>query len=258
LWLLGGAVLASVPSLATFPSGRLMTLPSIGSAAAVAVVLHEAWKARAQVSMKMLSYGIIAVHALLPVAVWVALPLLFGTLDTRAREVIAASPLEEGDISEVTQIAINPPDPVLAMYTDIIRRYQGRPLPKAWHFLTMSPYGYRMTRVDERTLEMEWVNGEMQTTLPEQLVRNHLHPLVPGDVVNLDAFDAKILDVGERGPTRVQFTFREPLESPKLAFYIWGREGFEKYTPLPVGTTVDLPPAKGLMNLNFIMGKTAL
>lgn len=256
LWLLAGAVLASIPSLATFPSGRLMTLPSIGSAAAVAVVLHEAWKARPQLSLRVLSFGIIGMHALLPLAVWVAGPLLFGTLDARAREVIAASPLEEGDISGVTQVAINPPDPVLAMYTDIIRRYLDRPLPKAWHFLSMSSCGYRMTRTDERSLELEWVGGEMQTSLPEQLVRNRLHPMVPGDVISLEAFDAKIIDVGEHGPTRVRFTFREPLESPKLAFYIWGREGFEKYTPLPVGDTVELPPARGLMDLNFIMGKT--
>ena len=254
VWLLAGAALSCAPSLATFPSGRLMTIPSIGTTAVLAVVLHEAWKARSQKLVRVFAYVLIAMHVVLPLAVWVAGPLLFGTLDARAREVIAASPLEEGDISEVTQIAINPPDPVLAMYTDIIRRYLDRPRPKSWMFLTMSPCGYRMTRTDDRTLEIAWIDGEMMTTLPEQLVRSPLHPFVPGDVIALDAFDARILDVGKHGPTHVRYTFKEALESPKLAFYIWGSETFENYTLPKVGETVELKQGYGLTNLDFIMG----
>jgi hypothetical protein len=45
-WLLAGAVLALLPVTSTVPSNRLLLVPSLGCAAAVAVVLSHWWRTK--------------------------------------------------------------------------------------------------------------------------------------------------------------------------------------------------------------------
>lgn len=253
LWLLAGAVLSAVPSLATFPSGRVMTLPSIGTAAALAVVLHQAWMARAHWPLRAIAYGVLLIHVVLPPLVWIGGPLLFARIDYLGSKAIAESPFDEGDISEITQIAINPPDPFVGLYPTIMRMHQNRPLPAAWQTMSIAPFAHRITRVNEHALDLEVVDGEMLTMLFEQLVRSPRHPLLPGDLVSFDTYQVRVMDVGQRGPTRVRFSFDEPLESPRIVFYEWRDGNFKVFTPPPVGESVLLEKTIGITNPGYFL-----
>jgi len=253
-FLLAGAALSSVPALATFPSGRLMTLPSLGSAALLAYALRYLVKRRPDVRWARAgTAALVAVHAAIPLLAWVTLPPLFRFIDWRVTHAIERAEFPREDLDGYVIVAVNPPDPFAAMYTPILRVYDGVMEGKRFYFLSMAPFAHEVTRVDERTLELRVVDGEMLTTLFERLVRNRAHPIVPGERFRFSDMTVHVLDVGDFGPRRVRFEFRRNLDDPKMWLMVWEEGRFVRYTPPPVGESELLERTRGLMNLEFLL-----
>lgn len=256
LWMLAAAVLSTAPALATFPSGRLMTLPSLGTAPVIAMVLQWAWRHWDRKPLRWLSRGLLTLHVGVALLFWLALPLFLSVADARGNAALEASKLDEGeDLAQVRQIAINPPDPYHAMYPAVLGRFLGKAEPEGWNMLSMAPYPHKLTRVDERTLDLEWVDGEMLGTLFEKLVRSPKYPYQVGDKVVRGAFTAQILSMGKEGPNKVRFVFRAPLEDKGLAFYVWEKGRFVRYTPPAIGESELLEQTRGLFDPGFILGR---
>lgn len=253
-WLMAGAVLSTAPTLATFPSGRLMTLPSLGTAAALAILLCHAWSRRAGKPWRALALLLLFVHAAGPLAIWTGLPVLFARLDDTGRAAILDPAIAREDARDVSQIALNPPDPFVGMYPYLVRLQARAPMPATWQVLSLAPHAHRYTRVDDRTLEMEIIDGEMFTMLFEQLVRSPKRPMLPGDTVDVEAFRARVIDVGEYGPTRVRFTFKKSLDDPSIELLEWGGKGFRRLAPPPVGESVLLEKSTGITSPAYILG----
>jgi hypothetical protein len=256
LWLLAGAILSTAPALATFPSGRLMTVPSIGTAAALAMVLQWAWNHAERRPMRWFGRGMVVVHGVLAAAFWTGLPVLLAVADWRGNAAIAASNLYAlPGMGQVRQIAVNPPDPFHALYPPLLGRFNGEPEAAGWSILSMSNNAHRITRVDDRTLEVEWLDGEMLASLFEKLVRSPGHPYEVGDRVERAAFTAEILGLGDEGPNHVRFVFDAPLEDPTLAFYLWEGNRFVPWQLPAIGEQRTYDRTRGLFDPEFITSR---
>ncbi|MBI1320326.1 MAG: hypothetical protein GC168_15470 [Candidatus Hydrogenedens sp.] len=252
-FLLAGSVLSTLPALATFPSGRLMTIPSLASAAVLAVLLHQAWQNRQ--SLRLARLGVVAivlVHVLTPALLWATVPFGLRHISQRGHEAAAAAQVDPEGIEERTLVFINPPDPFAGMYSIMLRRYDGLPRPAGWYFLSMAPYDHEVTRVDDHTLNLRVVDGEILTTIFEKLVRNKHHPLLPGEILRFRDFDVEILAVGDSGPSRMQFRFKRSLDDPKLELLEWRNSRMQHFTPPAVGETVYLERTRGLFDWDFL------
>jgi hypothetical protein len=223
-WLLTGAVLATLPGAAGIPGDRVLFLPNLGVAAALAVVLLRAggralgsplaaWPAR-------LGVGLFAlVHVVLG-------PLLFAAgatqLASSSRTALALASKAEIPAREgIHVLGIGLSDPSLGMYLGPALWIAPRPdpRPRIVELLSMSSHDHRVKRTDDDTLEIAIVGGTMLED--GFFVRPSDAPLRKGDVVPLDTWTVRILDDSEGRPTRFSITFDRPVDDPSIALVVW-------------------------------------
>jgi hypothetical protein len=253
-WLLTGAVLATLPGAAGIPGDRILFLPDLGVAAALAVVLLRAgrratgtglvsWPAR-------LGVGLFAlVHVVLG-------PLLFAVgsaqlassshaaLDLASK---AQIPAREG----VSVVGIGLSDPLVGMYLGSALWIAPRPepRPRVVDLLSMSSHDHRIKRRDDRTLEIAIVGGTMLEDAFERVVRASDAPLRTGDVIALGAWTVRILDDIQGQPTRFSVTFDCPVDDPSIALVVWQDGALRALEPPAIGSEVLLKHQVGPMGI---------
>jgi hypothetical protein len=253
-WLLTGAVLATLPGAAGIPGDRILFLPNLGVAAALGVVLlrsgsrapgqtASAWPARAGVGLFAL------VHVVLG-------PLLFAVgsaqLAWSSRAALALTSKAEIPAREgVNVIGIGLSDPLLGMYlgSSLWIAARPEPRPRVVDLLTMSSHDHRITRTDEKTLEIAIVGGTMLEDAFERVVRGSDAPLRTGDVVPLDTWTVRILDDVEGRPTRFSLTFDRPVDDPSIALVVWQDGALRALEPPAIGHQVLLKHQAGPMGI---------
>lgn len=222
-WLALGAAFATLPALATFPSGRLLILPSIGACAVLAALMHPLITASTTLKrpVRILALALITTHIALPPFAW-----LGASLAVPALMHLSAPAFEEVNLATDTStprriICLFAADPYTGFYPDFMRRYLGYAQPLGWQTLSMAPFDHEITRTGENAFEMAIPNGEMLSTPFERLLRTHRLPFRPGDVVECDGFRVEILECGAWGPSRIRFDFQRGLDDPQFQFLAW-------------------------------------
>ncbi|MBI2432863.1 MAG: hypothetical protein HYV26_08335 [Candidatus Hydrogenedentes bacterium] len=250
-WLILGSAVSAIPVLATFPSGRLLLLPSFGGAAVIAVILRYWWRAGRAASWAVRACGILlaAIHLFLAPWAWPGLAVLVHDVDSRAREVLLASKLPRDAKAQV--VMINGPDPLMGMYPRIMLEYLGAPVPAGWWTLLMSPHDLMLRRIGPRAIELEILDGELLTEQYEQLFRSPKDALKAGDVLSAREVAVQVLAAGDSGPTRMRFTFA-PAFFEHAVFLVWKDGGFRKAQLPPVGEAMHLPRETGFFNVDFL------
>lgn len=245
-WLFTGAALSLVPMLSVFPSNRLLLVPSVGGALAIAVVLRHAWRplARTVVSRGMgaVGWGLALIHLVLSPLYW---PLLsqgvaqLGAITQKMVQVTAGE-VELERLPEQHVVVLTPGDPVRGIYTAAIWAFYGKPVPRSWRTLSLSPEGHVFTRTGPASFELELTQGHFHTSEFEALFRSPRYRLKTGAQVELEHMRATVLAADEQGPTRLGFEFDAPLESPSFVFLHWKDGGLRRFQLPPVGTRVGL------------------
>lgn len=248
-WLLGGAALSLLPVSASFLSGRLTAVGSLGGHVAVAALILDghrrllAWRTTRQPApvRTTIAAVLLVAHAVLA-PVWGVLDLrVLRAYNEAGRKAALRMPVPDESVREQRWIALTAIDPMTLIYPPWIRRAQGKPLPQSWWVLSMAPYPHTMTRVSARALELEVVGGAMLETPVERLFRGHDNRLQAGDTIELDGLTVRIDAVDELGsPTRVRYAFDRPLDDPSLQFFVVSPKGFLRYPIGPVGSTVSI------------------
>lgn len=252
-WLLAGAALSTIPVMASFPSGRLLLVPSVGGSAAIAVLIRHGWRLRqgeiAPASrrtarpLRILGGVLVAIHLILAPLTWPVSTFLLTRIGHATVEAILTAEVDESRLAGQQVMAINSGDPMTAFYPLLVREYFKRPVPEKWRALSMAPYAHRLTRTGENSFEVEIVDGEMFTTFFEELVRPSRAPFAPGDVVHLDGADITVLETGDYGPRRLACRFEASLEDPRYVFLTWREEKFRRLEMPAIGESVFLPLA---------------
>lgn len=216
-WLGIGSLLALPPFLAPFSSGRLLLVCSLGSAAVIAVIIREGWPLRPHPVFG-LARVFVVLHLIIAPLVWLVLSPGYAFANAKIVQAVADIELDDARVAQQQVMLINPSDPVLGIYASAMRQVWGQPMAAAWRPLSFAPFDHEFTRTGPNAFELNIVNGEMLTTIPECIARSASNPFHAGDVRRFSEFDVTILEVGEYGPKRMAFQFREPLEDPR---YVW-------------------------------------
>lgn len=244
-WLGLGSTLSLLPLAATFPTSRLLLIPSFGGMVVVGAVLHRwfaSWEARAREPgeglRRFLCGGMVRIHTVYaPFLLW-GLIVAVGAATATGTEKYLGADFDDQGIGERRVALVASPDPMAALYPVIVRQLNGHAAPKAWWPLSFVPRDHRLSRVDERTFDLEVLGGQMMETEFEVLFRHPDHPLAVGDRFELDGMGAEVLRIREHGPDLVRFRFDRPLEDPSLLFLTW-QEGELREVEMPkVGESV--------------------
>ncbi|HNR31582.1 MAG TPA: hypothetical protein PKI11_11900 [Candidatus Hydrogenedentes bacterium] len=230
-WLALGGLLALPPFLSPFTSGRLLLVSSLGGAAVIAVIARAAWRQR---RFRSLGGAFIALHVMGAALAWLALSPGFALVNRHFEQAAENAPLDDTLIADQQVMVINPQDPVLAIYTLAMRIHKGHPEPAAWRPLSLAPHDHAITRTAANTFNLEVLDGEMLATLAESIARGADNPLTVGETLR---FEVAILEKGARGPKKVAFRFRAPLEDPRYVWLAWENGLLRRFELPAVGET---------------------
>jgi len=237
-WLAAGAVLGLVPSVAVFPSDRLLLAPSLGALAVFAAFLQALWRQRSKLAAKFALLVLGSAHLLFPFAGWALSP---NTLEKMARAVErgALEPRLTPEQLSRRLVAFAAPDFAQTLYLSLVRRREMLPMPESWNVLSFAPYAHRVTRRSDRSFELEVVGGSMGGTLYEQMLRSERLPLNAGDRVRLWHSWVTVLESDGAHVRRLRLDLDD--EPAAWQFVQW-REG--RVVPL------ELPPVGGSLLLD--------
>ena len=245
-WLTAGSLLGLLPSLAIFPSDRLLLLPSLGGAAVVAVLLQSLWADRTRWSARLPLAVLGAAHLLFPLSGWLLGP---GTLSKMARSVERAG-LEPGLTPPQASrrlIAVAAPDFAQTLYLPLVRMREKLPLPESWNVLSFAPRDHRLTRLSDRSFEVEVVDGALFESVYEQMVRGGQNRLDPGDRVRLWHAWVTVIDSDGYHVRRLRLDLDEGAEA--WQFVQWKDGRVVPLDPPEVGSSVRLARQKGAFDL---------
>jgi hypothetical protein len=102
-----------------------------------------------------------------------------------------------------------------------------------------------LQRSDERTLEVDIVDGALLEGPLESLFRPESAPLRAGDRLPLGAWTVQILQEISGRPTRFAVLFDRPLDDPSLSFLIWKNGGLRALVVPRVGQRVHVKHEPG-------------
>ncbi len=245
-WLFAGAFLSLLPGAAVFPSNRLLLVPGLGSAVAVAVVLVHArreWVRGWRPKGLMAGAAVLTlVHLVLPPLLWPAFLFGLNTLNARGDAMLQVTrrELDEARLPGQRVVTLAVPEPLSAMYAPIILAAQGMPKPRAWWTLTLSPEPHVFTRTGPAAFELALTQGRFLTSEFEHLFRGPTHPLPQGAKVDLGGLRVTVLEADAGGPTRVGFELDTPLEDPSLVLLHWRDGALRRFTAPSEGARISL------------------
>ncbi len=233
-----GSAISLLPVLSTFPSGRLLLGPSVGSAAVIALVLHagwDRWRGRRR--------GLAAAAGLLAFIhlgwSWLGWPLQAAglhALDAALVEGSLTMALDESRVADQDVAVLAAPDPMIAIYGGLLWIHHGRVGGRTWWPLSMSTNTHRVVQVTDDAFELHWEDGAAVTTVYEQLFRDDAHPLLAGDITRLEHFTVEVLRDDGQWPTAARFTFDRALDDPSLVFLAWEGGRYQQHTWQGPGT----------------------
>lgn len=245
-WLLLGAALSLLPVMATFPSNRLLLVPSLGALVAVAAVLVRAWRSQARGwrarGMKV-GAGVLALaHLVLAPLLWPGMSLLLRQMNAQGEPVYQAleQQLDFARLPGQRVVALPIPIPGFGLYLPMVMAARGMPKPEAWWTLSMSLEPHVLTRTGPTSLELSLTRGRFFTSEFEKVFRGPTYPLPRGSRVELQGLRVTVLEADAEGPSRLGFEFDLPLEDPSFVFLEWKDGGPHRFTPPPVGARVAL------------------
>ncbi len=246
-WIVG-AVLAAVPSCATFPADRLLSWVAIGAMPALAYLfaglVDESWRRkeplwRPKITM-FVALGLALLHLVIA-------PLTFpmrarGAEAVRKMLALANDSVPKTpEISEKTVVFVNPPADPFVGFLPFIRADLGEPLVGTQRWLATGSTEVLVERLDEHTLRVRPKDGFLLSP-SEQLLRSPRRPLEKNQRIELEGMTVEITEVGWDGrPAEAVMRFSRPLEDPG---YIWLKWEGRQYVPfeLPeIGGQVVLP-----------------
>ncbi len=244
-----GSLLSFVPLLPSVPSGRLLVAPSVGGAVLIAALIVDAWDRlrRPRRTAGAWARGVVCGGLALGHLGLAPLVTHFGAkMWTESQRFVRhhylAAPLDDTRLARQRVVVLNALDPNTLIFPPNVLRLAGRPVPRSWHVLTMTPDTARFTRTSPTRLEVSVDTEEGMLEVPTALFFRSLNrPLRVGDVQRAGGMTIETLAVGKWGPTRLAFEFDAPIDGDSRVFLMLTPSGILR-VPLPrEGAPLILP-----------------
>lgn len=257
-WLLLGALLSALPALATFPSGRLLTLPSMGACALMGVFLHYTICSSKRIwgpLTRLVAGLLLTIHVFVPPMVWagasVAIPLFSHLTDDAFRTI----ELDEKSVARQRVFCLFAADPYTGFYPVVMRRYFNYTPPRGWQILSMAPANHEVTRTGERQFELRVIDGEILATPFERLMRSHAYPMKTGDTVVCSGFTVTVLEAGKWGPRRIRLDFEKSLDDDEFVFLAWQGGRLAQFHWPAIGESALLKVSEGYFGWKYFKSR---
>lgn len=247
-WLLLGSLFAALPALATFPSGRLLTLPSLGACALVGAFLEPCLRRAASVIPRLsrvTALGLVLIHIFLAPLSWVGASIVIPTFTRLSEDAFRDVELDPEKVAAQRVFCLFAADPYTGFYPVVMRRYLNYPSPLGWQTLSMAPADHEVTRTGSNRFELTVLDGEMLATPFERLLRSHAYPYQAGDVVSCAGFQIRILETGDWGPRKISLEFDKALEDDAYAFLAWQEGKLKRFDWPAIGQGTRLKVSEG-------------
>ena len=233
-----GMVLAAIPVCASLPGERLLLTLGIGASPLLARLCRQfAEQTRAQ------QRPIVAVVVVLHVfASPLGLPLKAAAFEPVARAIdrLDADVPRSSQLPQQSLIIINSPVTVLSSYAQLVRAVRGEPRPERELMLASASSEISVSRRGPRELRVELEKGFLrrpeETHYRADCMRNT-------EKVDLRGVSMRVASRTPDGrPKAVDFTFAEPLESPRYLLRAYRDGHLVPWQPPAAGTVERFPP----------------
>jgi len=238
-----------LPSVATFPSNRLLVIPGLGALTAAVLVVRHLWTHRGWRPAGLVS-GLSAVllvllHGVLAVPTWAGLAWMLKTGVARAEQnhqavVSELDPAGAPNRHVVTLMS----DPLSSLTVAANYALKTQRFPKSWRLLSMAQGDHVFTRSGPATLDMELASPDKRLleSEPERFLRAPPLPMPRSETLSGMRIDVVASD--DRGIQRLRFTFEVPLDDPSLVFLHWENNVLRPLRIPPPGTRwTEHPPS---------------
>lgn len=239
-WLLLGTLGALLPLLAGTPGGRNLMVPFVGVAGLLGIALFHWWThIRCQNSLLgwlavPICLGVGFVHLGLAPYRWFTEPRGFRAASEQLAAQVAQIDYLRPDIADQRTVFLTVQFQQFWMGY-FIRHLENMPMPARWWLLSAAGCEHRYQRPSANVLVLETVAGQMMVTQLEIALRGRDHPIQAEETFTLEGLEVRVLAVGDRGPTGVEFTFDRSLDDPSLNFLASRHGQLVRVEPPPVG-----------------------
>jgi hypothetical protein len=233
-WLSLGALLAVLPTLATWPTDRLLLPASFGACAVAGSVLQAAWVTKRRLVVGWASVAFLV----LPLVTWGLLPTVFRAWD---RGVTRTMTEGERGFEHERVVVLSSTDFAPAMYGTAVAALKGYALPTTWHVLSMSPSAVTVTRTDATHFELALAEGRMIDSIFEENFRATRFPFATGDTVPLEGLRVTVQRVEGGHPISISVQLERPLTD--FTFVWFDGERFARVSLPDSGHVLELPRA---------------
>ena len=248
-WLGIGAFLAAAPALATFPSGRLLLLPSIGACAWLGLFLSRAifelGRGMGDRATRCIACYFLVVHFFLAPLTWVGASVAVPVFIRLSEDAFHSIELDAAKVANQRVFCLFAADPYSGFYPVVMRRYLNYPPARGWQILSLAANDHEVTRTAPNRFELRVLEGEMLSTPFERLLRSHAYPLKKGDIVACDGYRVTVLDAGSWGPRSIALDFDKSLDDAEFEFLAWQGGRLAHFAWPPIGQTALLKVSEG-------------
>lgn len=243
-----GGVLATLPTCMTFPTGRTMTLPSVGLVGLAALIGagvfdSAAWVPAAGARWRtwIRSYALWACGARLvlsPIALQVNLQqiaMLNGIMSRMTADLPVSAEAESKRL-----LLTNAPDTVFAPYLVVGPRSRGERLPSRILTMAGGARDVEVTRVDEQTVHVRAVGGFYREGT-ELVTRSAKSPMAVGTKVLLSDVTIEVRETTPDGnPVEAAFRFAGSADAEAFVWARWEGPRLVVIHPPPVGERLTI------------------
>lgn len=231
-WLGLGAVLAVLPTLATWPTDRLLLPASFGACAVTGAVLERAWVTKRRLVVAWASVAFVV----LPLGTWVLVPTVFRAWD---RGVARAVTDGERGFERERVVVLSSTDFAPAMYGTAVAALHGFAPPTTWHVLSMAASAVTVQRTDATHFALDARDGRMVDSIFEENFRGTRFPFAPSDTVALDGLKVTVTRVDGGRPVAIAVELLRPVA--EYTFVWFDGEHLARVALPETGHLLELP-----------------
>jgi hypothetical protein len=236
-WLALAGVVALLPGVAGYPTGRVLLVPDLAFAAILGSILARGMAAPRP---GMLLALLLAVAHLL----WSPLCELHDqhALGRRGRFTERVAREVRGLVPPGGRaILVAASDPFVFLYPHAVLAGTARGAVTCWSVLSAARGRHRLTRTGEHELTLEPLDHPLLAGSFDVLFRAPDRAFIAGDTVEQCGATIRVTEVQHGLPSRLAITYQRRLDDPKLTFLVWRDRHLARLALPAIGESVELP-----------------
>lgn len=236
--------LALIPQAGTYPSDRLMFVPMLGLAPWIGAFASRAFE---RVPLRRRWLPILVAASVVPFSLGMTAlrTAWFTPIVHKMRAAITSAEVPR-DGTRCDALVLQAPSILTMLSPDPVWAFETGVDTVRFHPLQVGRDALRVVLTDERTLELENLDGPWLASPMEQVFLSRPEHLAVGETRRARGFQVEILAVDASGVRALRVTLDEPAANARWCFLTWRDGAFRRIEIPQVGQTLDLPRCDAL------------